>query len=84
MAALLPDNAPVSILFLDVDVNQQLATELGVKALPTLLFLGPNGEDKGPIFTQGVMSGALVKDALLQKAALYAGTRLDKDAWVRL
>ena len=84
MAALLPDDAPVSILLLDVDANADLASQLSIKALPTMVFFGPNGDGKAPIYTQGVMSGALVKETLMNKATHYAGTCLDKDTWVRL
>ena len=84
MAALLPDDAPVRILLLDVDANAGLASQLGIKALPTMVFFGPGGDAKAPIFTQGVVSGALVRDTLLNKASQYAGTCLNKETWVQL
>lgn len=84
--ALLPSNAraDTDVLVIDVEACPDLASELGVRSLPTLLCLGPD-TSKGPIVTQGVVSTSFLMDALSpgSRAEAFAGHNL-KAAWLRL
>ena len=84
--ALLPPNAraDVDVLIIDVEACPELASELGVRSLPTLLCLGPD-TSRGPIVTQGVVSTSFLMDALSpgSRAEVFAGHNLEA-AWLRL
>ncbi|KAG2430190.1 hypothetical protein HXX76_010289 [Chlamydomonas incerta] len=72
---------PAAILVIDVDVHSQLATEMGVKALPTLLYLGSDA-GKAPLFTQGPVSSGFILD-MLDRAEGYGGHDLTAK-WLKL
>lgn len=72
------------VLCLDVEQCPDLASQLGIRSLPTLLYLGPDAS-KGPIVTQSVVSMAFLKDALRPQGRVeqFAGCDL-KSTWLRL
>ncbi|GLI61630.1 hypothetical protein VaNZ11_004049 [Volvox africanus] len=70
-AGRLQDRPPTAIIVVDVDEEKELASQLGIKALPTLLYLSPD-ESRGPIFSQGPVSASFILDAL-DRAAVFGG-----------
>ncbi|GFR50916.1 hypothetical protein Agub_g13234 [Astrephomene gubernaculifera] len=80
-AARLQGRPPTAILVVDVEENKELASQLGIKALPTLLYLGPDGS-RGPIFTQGPVSASFILDAL-ERAASFGGRDMSAK-WLKL
>ncbi|EFJ40345.1 hypothetical protein VOLCADRAFT_121727 [Volvox carteri f. nagariensis] len=72
---------PTAIIVIDVEEEKELASELGIKALPTLLYLSPD-ESRGPIFTLGPVSASFILDAM--DRAVDCGGRNIKAKWLKL
>ncbi|KAG2492425.1 hypothetical protein HYH03_009368 [Edaphochlamys debaryana] len=72
---------PAAILVIDVEKNKELASELGVRSLPTLLYMGSSAA-RGPIFTQGPVSADLILD-MLDRAEGFGGWDV-KAKWLKL
>lgn len=61
----------VKVVKIDTDESEggsELASELGIYKLPTLMFCGPN-EGKGAVQVQGLVKESVLLDMVLHKAA---------------
>ncbi|GLC44812.1 hypothetical protein PLESTM_001647800 [Pleodorina starrii] len=80
-AGRLQGRPPTAILVVDVEEEKDLASELGIKALPTLLYMSPDNS-RGPVFSQGPVSASFILDAL-DRAAGFGGRDV-KAKWLKL
>ncbi|KXZ41278.1 hypothetical protein GPECTOR_583g642 [Gonium pectorale] len=72
---------PCAVLVVDVEENKELASELGVKALPTLLYLGRE-VGRAPIYTQGPVSASAILDTM-DRATAFGGRNMQA-RWLKL